>query len=55
MVIELNREDIEKAIRKYVKEEVLGYGKGDSNITVTQAKSAKASVKVEKVEVDISE
>jgi len=57
MVIELNRDDIEKAIINYVNDEILGcrVGKGESNITVTQAKSAKASVKVVKVEVDISE
>ena len=54
MVIELNRDDIEKAIRKYVKEEVIGYGKGESNIIVTQAKSAKATVKIVEIEVDIS-
>lgn len=56
MVIELNREDIEKAIRNYVKDEILGYSKKDQfNIEITQAKTAKATIKLVANVTDISE
>ena len=56
MVIELNRADIESAIKKYVEEEIIGYGKkGEFTYEVTQAKSAKATVTLVAKVVDISE
>ena len=56
MVINLNREDIEKAIEKYVKEEVIGYGRtGEYEIKITQGKSASAKVELVKIIPDISE
>ena len=56
MIIELNREDIEKAIRNYVKDEILGYSKKDQfNIEITQAKTAKATIKLVANVTDISE
>ena len=56
MIVELNREDIEKAIRNYIKDEVLGYGKkSEFDIEITQAKSAKATVKLVANVPDISE
>ena len=56
MVINLDRSDIEKAIAKYVVEEVLGYGrKGEFDIKVTQGKAASAKVELTKAAVDIAE
>ena len=56
MIVELNRDDIAKAIEKYVTEEVLGYGKkGEYEIKITQGKSASAKVEMTKIITDISE
>lgn len=53
MEIILNREDIAKAITKYVKEEILGHSRcrgNDCKIVVTQGGSAKAKVTIEEKE-----
>ena len=56
MVINLNREEIEKAILAYVQEELLGYGKkSEYTIKITQGKSASAKVELTKNVPDISE
>ena len=56
MVVNLSRADLEKAIKKYVKDEVLGYTVGNNiEMIVTQGKSATAKVElVEKVEVEVN-
>ncbi len=46
MVVELSRTDIEKAIKKYVKDEILGYREQDKEMTVVQGKSASARVTI---------
>ena len=56
MILEMNREDLNKAILKYVKEEIIGYGKlSEYDIKITQGKSASAKVELVRVVQDISE
>lgn len=56
MIINLGRDDIEKAIANYVRDEILGYGKkGEYELKITQGKSAVAKVELKRIVVDISE
>ena len=56
MVIMLSRDDMEKAVMKYVKEEILGYSRnGEYEIKVTQGKSASAKVELTKTVPNIEE
>ena len=51
MVIELSREEIEKAILAYIKSEVIQYGAADTyDIKITQGKQAKANVTMTEIE-----
>jgi len=56
LVINLTRDDLEKAIIKYVKEDILGYGRtGEFELKVTQGKSASAKVDLVKIIPNIEE
>ena len=56
MVINLGRDDIEKAILDYVKKDILAYGITDTfEVSVTQGKSASAKVEFKKLIPNIEE
>ena len=56
MVVELNREDLELAIKMYVEDKILSYGnKENYTMKITQGKVATAKVVLTEVVPDITE